>query len=114
MNIAMVRHLLTLLGLGNKRTVLASAMSDSSDPNARLIDICRSLGCDTYLAGSAGANYMDLARFEKNGLGVVFQKFNHPQYPQRFGNFISHLSAIDLLFNCGPNSMQVIRASNSR
>lgn len=111
LNIAVVKRLLALLGLGHKRLVLASALSTSDDPNGRLIDICRTLGCDTYLAGSAGANYMDMARFEKGGINVVFQKFRHPEYPQLFGDFVSHLSSIDLLFNCGPDSLQVVRGA---
>ena len=112
LNIAMVKRLLALLGLGHKRLVLASSLSDSDDPNDRLIEICRALGCNTYLAGPGGAEYMDLARFDQGGIRVVFQQFRHPLYPQLFGDFVSHLSSIDLLFNCGPDSMQVIRGSN--
>jgi hypothetical protein len=110
----MVRCLLDLLAMGDKKSVLASTLSDSDDPNERLIDICRALGCDTYLAGAGGADYMDLARFENAGIKVVFQDFRHPEYPQLFGNFISHLSTADLLFNCGPESLQYIRQANPR
>ncbi len=112
LNIESVKRFLALLGMGSKKIVMASELSDSDDPNDRLIDICRALGCDTYLAGDGGASYMDLARFEKRGISVVFQKFNHPTYPQLFGDFISHLSIVDLLFNCGPDSLQVIRDAN--
>ena len=114
LNIEMVRCLLDLLEMGDKKSVLASTLSDSDDPNERLIDICRALGCDTYLAGAGGADYMDLARFENAGIKVVFQDFRHPEYPQLFGNFISHLSTADLLFNCGPESLQYIRQANPR
>ena len=112
LNIEMVKGLMKLLGMEAKPTILASALHTSDDPNDRLIDICRALGCDTYLAGAAGANYMDAARFEKRGIRVVFQDFRHPQYPQLFGEFVSHLSVIDLLFNCGPESLQKIRKAN--
>ena len=114
LNIEMVRSLLDLLNIGEKKTVLASTLTDCDDPNERLIDICRALGCDTYLAGAGGANYMDLQRFESAGIDVVFQDFRHPEYPQLFGDFISNLSTADLLFNCGPESMQYIRKSNPR
>jgi hypothetical protein len=49
---------------------------------------------------------MDLERFEKNGLKLIIQEFKHPVYPQLFGEFHSHMSIVDLLFNCGPESLK--------
>jgi hypothetical protein len=83
------------------------------EPTDRLIDICKALGADTYLAGQGGADYMDLERFEKNGLRLMIQEFQHPVYPQLFAAFQSHLSIVDLLFNCGPESMNIIREASS-
>ena len=56
---------------------------------------------------------MDLERFEENGLKLIIQEFEHPVYPQLFNNFQSHLSIVDLLFNCGPESMKIIREANA-
>ena len=56
---------------------------------------------------------MDLERFEKNKLKVMIQEFEHPVYPQLFDGFQSHLSVVDLLFNCGPESMNIIREANA-
>jgi hypothetical protein len=77
-----------------------------------LVEICKSVGADTYLAGQDGANYMNLERFEENNIKVIFQKFHHPVYPQLYDEFQSHLSIVDLLFNCGPESVNIIRAAN--
>jgi hypothetical protein len=55
---------------------------------------------------------MDLARFQDSGIRVIVQDFKHPVYPQLFGDFQSHLSIVDLLFNCGPDSLQKIREFN--
>jgi len=70
------------------------------------------VGADTYLSGPDGTSYMDLDRFRRSGLNVIVQDFHHPQYPQLFNGFQSHLSIVDLLFNCGPASMEVIRKGN--
>lgn len=100
LNIASVNLLLQLFKV-DKKCVRASEMDLRDSPNERLIDICKIYGADTYLAGVDGAKYMDLELFEREGIHVVFQNFHHPHYLQLFGDFDSHLSAIDLLFNCG-------------
>lgn len=112
LNIHMTEYLRRKLGLGRKPTFLASRMQTGDDPTGRLIDICQALGADTYLSGRDGGRYMDLERFKAKGLRVAVQDFHPPVYPQRFGAFVPNLSAVDLLFNCGPRSMEKILESN--
>ena len=52
---------------------------------------------------------MDMDQFQESGIRVVTQEYNHPEYPQCFGEFESHMSIIDLIFNCGPDSLSVLR-----
>jgi hypothetical protein len=112
LNVHLIERLKSVLDLDEKSTVLSSDLELREEPTDRLIDICKALGADTYLAGQGGADYMDLTRFEKNGLKLIVQEFQHPVYPQLFGGFHSHLSIVDLLFNCGPESMNIIREAN--
>ena len=111
-NIFLIERLREFLDLDCKPTVLASNLSLSEGPTDRLIDICKSVGADAYLSGADGVKYMDLARFKENGIRVIIQEFNHPVYPQLYNEFRSHLSIVDLLFNCGPQSVEIIRAAN--
>jgi hypothetical protein len=111
LNRHLVAALQALLGLEQKRTVCAAAIDASTDPTGRLIDICRALGGDTYLAGAGAAGYMDFDRFRREGIRVIVQDFRHPVYPQLFGGFESHLSVVDLLFNCGPQSAEILRGA---
>jgi len=108
----LIEYVRKQLGLGDKPAVLASTFDLSEDPTGRLIDICETLGADTYLAGRDGAKYMDLDQFKGRGLKVITQDFQHPRYAQRFGEFESHLSIVDLLFNCGPQSIEKILETN--
>jgi len=108
LNIATIAALKLALGITTE-TIRASQLNLSEEPTQRLIDICRALGADTYLSGPDGANYMDLERFRASGIKVVFSQFRHPVYPQCFGPFIANLSAVDLLFNCGPRSLDYIK-----
>lgn len=112
LNIFLIEYIREKLGLGDKPTVLASHLKLSDDPTGRLIDICKILSADTYLAGRDGAKYMDLERFKDSGIKVITQDFHHPSYPQLFGDFGPQLSVIDLLFNCGSQSRQKIIESN--
>ena len=52
---------------------------------------------------------MELDRFEAAGVRVIFQEFDHPTYAQMHGEFVSHLSILDLLLNCGPDSGKILR-----
>ena len=110
LNIYLIEKLRVVLNLHHKPAVVASNLDLRDDPSDRLIDICRFFGADTYLSGQDGANYMDLDRFKQCGIRVMFQDFQHPEYPQLFKGFQSHLSIIDLLFNCGPESVDIIRS----
>lgn len=112
LNIFFIEYIREKLGLGDRPTVLASQLNLSEDPTGRLIDICKTLGADTYLAGRDGAKYMELDRFKDSGIRVITQDFHLPVYPQRFGDFVPQLSVIDLLFNCGVQSRQKIIESN--
>jgi len=112
LNIHLIERLKDALQMQEKSTIISSELNLREEPTDRLIDICKALGADTYLAGLGAAGYMDVARFEKNGLKVIVQDFKHPVYPQLFNDFQSHLSIVDLLFNCGPESLRIINNAN--
>ncbi len=108
LNLYLIERLREGLGIAHKPAVRASTLELTEDPTGRLIDICRALGADTYLAGAGAAGYMDMGRFEQCGVRVIHQDFKHPVYPQLFDGFQSHLSIVDLIFNCGPESAGII------
>jgi len=78
------------------------------EKNTKLISICKSLGAHIYLSGLGAKSYMNEEDFRENNIKVVYQHFNHPVYPQRWGSFINNLSIVDLLFNCGPNAKEYV------
>ncbi len=114
LNICITEQIRRFLRIEDTATCRASDFQLREDPNERLTDLCTVLGADTYLAGAGGKNYMNLKPFREQGIRVIFQDFRHPVYPQLFGDFQSHLSVLDILFNCGPESMNIIREANSR
>jgi len=107
LNINLIETIKHIMGI-KKKSVKSSEMNLSNDPTGRLIDICRKFDCTTYLAGAGAENYMDFERFRREGIIVKVQQFSHPEYTQPFGRFTSHLTVLDLLFNCGPESLEKI------
>jgi hypothetical protein len=107
-NIEIIRFLISALDLKTK-LVIASDLKLREEPTERLVDICKMLDGNRYLAGKDGNKYMNLELFEQEGIDVIFQDFKHPVYHQLFGDFEPCMSAIDLLFNCGDNSLEILR-----
>jgi hypothetical protein len=75
----------------------------------RLVNLCRHFQAARYLTGDAARDYLDLGLFAAAGVDVIWQDYKHPAYPQLHGDFVSHLSALDLVFNCGADSGEVLR-----
>jgi len=112
LNIFLIKCLRSAFGLDRRPTVKASDFDLREDPTDRLIDICTAMNADTYLSGQDGVKYMNMERFRQSGIRVVVQDFQHPIYPQVFEGFQSHMSAVDLLFNCGAKSLAKIEELN--
>ncbi|MHC1791940.1 WbqC family protein [Solidesulfovibrio sp.] len=110
LNLEIIAWMNARLDIGTK-IVLASDLAIDGDRESRIINIVKHLGGNTFYEGAAGRNYIDTGFFRQNGVDVVFQDYAHPVYPQLHGEFVSHLSAIDLLFNCGPNSATIFSDS---
>lgn len=114
LDIYLIKNLMNLLGL---KTSLkkSSSLNVGGKSTELLINICKEVGADTYLSGEGGKRYMDMKRFEEEGIKVLFQEFNHPKYPQAFekeAGFIPNLSIVDLLFNCGQKSLNIIKGES--
>ena len=73
-----------------------------------VLRLCQRAGATTYISGPFGREYLDLPSFERAGIDVLFHDYDHPRYPQVYPGFEPYMSAIDLLFNCGPRIKDVI------
>ena len=82
------------------------------EKSSLILNMCKDLNASTYIFGMLGKDYADVQEFEKNNIGLIFQNYNHPKYSQLYREFISHMSVIDLLFNHGPKSLEIILSNN--
>ena len=83
--------------------VLSSSLGINSIGTRKLIDITKSLDGDVYVSGGGAGDYLDIGMFQNNGLGIEIQDFEPIQYKQTFPGFEPNLSAVDALFNIGPD-----------
>lgn len=92
----------------------SSNISHSTTREGRLVDICKHFNVDKYLSPLGALDYLteDAAYFENAGIEINFQTYDHPNYQQLHGNFISHLSVIDLLLNEGHSALEIIRSGH--
>ena len=79
-----------------------------------IINVCKKVGVDRYLSGRNGIKYMELSKMKEAGIQVLFQDFKHPMYEQQYQHlgFRPNLSCLDMLFNCGESSIEILREAN--
>ena len=94
------------------RVVKSSELSITSSKNQYLIDLCKKFDCSKYIFGSNGKDYADAVSFRAHGVEIFFQDYHHPEYRQLYGEFRPYLSVIDLLFNEGPASRDILLSGN--
>ncbi|MDP2947698.1 MAG: WbqC family protein [Nanoarchaeota archaeon] len=58
--------------------------------------------------------YLDFSKFTATGVKVEFQEFKHPVYTQQSTPFVPYMSSIDLLFNCGSGSKDILFGKTKR
>jgi hypothetical protein len=100
LDVAMLNYLLLVFRIMTP-VVRASDYSFQGAKSDLVLDMCKQLGATEYIFGSQGRDYADVPSFEAAGIKVSFQDYKHPEYPQLHGPFVSHMGAIDLLFNVG-------------
>jgi len=85
-----------------------SRFAPAESINHRIIAIMQQLNCQIYLVEEIFRPYLDLELFDQANLMVKFFKYNPPHYYQQFAGFLPNLSIIDLLFNEGGLSQQIL------
>lgn len=96
----------------NVKYYKASELDFEGEKSDLILDMCKKLGADTYIFGKLGRDYAKEIDFDRGGVKIYFQDYQHPAYKQLWGNFIPQISIIDLLFNEGPNSLDIIMRNN--
>jgi hypothetical protein len=112
LNTVLLRWLLQQLGLV-REIEFSSALELKGAKSDALLDMSRQLGARAMIFGTQGRGYANVESFRDARIAPVFQSYQHPVYPQVHGrHFTSHLSVLDLLFNAGPRSLEILMSGN--
>lgn len=107
-NVEAIQLTTGLLGL-KKDFLVASGENFDGKGSDLILDICKRLNASIYLSGKFGVDYLKEADFESESIRIIYQNFQHPKYNQLHGDFLPNMSVLDLLFNEGEKSLDVIK-----
>jgi hypothetical protein len=109
LNIELIRFFLRELGI-NVQIVLSNELEINTNSTQALVDICKKLSANEYISGIDGKKYLKGELFDKENIKVIFQDYQHPTYQQAFDGFQPYMSILDLLFNHGQKSLNIIKS----
>jgi len=109
LNVTLIKLIKDLIGI-KTTLVLSSEMNIEGGGTEKIISIVKELKADKYITGEGmgSQRYINEEDFKKNNIELVYQQFEHPVYHQLWGDFVSNLSIIDLLFNEGEKSLGIL------
>jgi len=112
LNIHIIKWLFKELGIKTEVVVSSEMESKEGVKDELVLNICKKMDAETYVAGKLSKDYLDEQKFEEESINVHYQNYKHPEYEQLWGDFIPNMSVIDLLFNHGPESREIIMKDN--
>ena len=75
-----------------------------------LKEICKKKKCIQYISSFGATSYMgDMSKFPETNIKIKYFEYKNREYNQLGDQFISNLTILDLIFNEGPHSLEIIR-----
>ena len=102
-----------LIGVGKKKIIFSSQIK-TKEKKFKLIEEIYSKRKATTLLSTFGVTEY-FPKVPPKNMNINYFQYNDNSFPyeQMFGKFIPQLSAIDLLFNCGPESIKIMKKNFS-
>jgi hypothetical protein len=96
------------LGISVEWAIASDYKCTGSKNGERVVNLCKVLDCAHFINGPSSAAYMDEKIFADANIKLDYFQYKYGEYPQLHPPFSHHVSALDLLFNCGPDSREVL------
>jgi hypothetical protein len=100
-NLSFIFQMMELLEIETE-TCYSSDLNCEENATALLVEILKKKQGTTYLCGSGAGGYQQDELFEKSGIHLLYNNYNHPTYSQLHSQaFVPGLSIIDALMQVG-------------
>lgn len=109
LNQALCRWLMDQFSI-TTRTCDSREFALSGKRGERLLGLLMQVGATQYLSGPSAKAYLDEAEFARHGIAVSYKAYDYAPYPQPWGAFAGDVTAIDLLFNVGPEARAFLKS----
>ena len=107
--VALIDTIAAYLGIETRRVRLSELLASFGQKTDLIVDVCRALDASTYLSGTGGGrDYNDEELLRAHGIDLRYDEYEPPVYRQLWGDFEPRLSVLDLLFNCGRASRDLV------
>ena len=97
----------------NTPVINSSDLNTEGKNEVKVTQICKKINCTTLYNTGGAKEVLDASILNKEGINVVFQEYKHPEYKQLGRKFLPYVSALDLLFNEGDKSLEIIKSGNT-
>ena len=94
------------------KLIYSSDLGINSTKSQLVLDLCKEVEAKIYISGAIGRDYLETQLFNENKIEVVFQEYQHPTYNQLYQSedgFEYYMSILDLLFNHGKDSLEIVK-----
>lgn len=108
LNIALIQYFMGVFEINTPLKRMSEMPGNLGSKSEQIINICKLENADVYLSGQGAKKYNDQAMYNEAGIELRYIEYSPPSYNQAGGDFISHLSVLDLVFNIGPESKNFI------
>ncbi len=110
-NIGLIKLICVTLNIKHVVFINSSSIGVHTKNDDALIDICTFEKATEYLSGEGGRAYQQDMKFHNKGIKVQYEYFEHPIYPQLWGDFVPGLSILDLMLNHGDDSRDILMSA---
>ena len=108
LNYDLINYFCKYLEISSK-FVKSSSLNTVEKKDKLILEILEIIKSNNYYTPAGSANYLSQnIQFANKKINVFLQEYECKKYNQLYGDFIDHLSVLDLIMNEGPNSKNII------
>jgi hypothetical protein len=110
MNVELIKMILGWLEINTEIVLCSELCKEEVSGGDRIMFLLKKLGATHYVSGTGEGSmkYINEQEFKENQIELRWQHYSHPRYVQLFGEFKENMSVLDLIFNRGKDSREIL------